>query len=374
MEPLDTRVGLQNIGNTCFLNAVLQALRLCPAIGKIFLGDTLVPREGSRKRDILPGFQTLMKDLWRQAPEPNERPVMVPHGFFQTLMRVLHDTDDDWYRRGQQADAAEALQYVIDSLHDATYRRVIMNVRGAAKNEEEKSQIKALESWAQFYSKEYSPLIDNFYGQSQVRVTCGTCGNVSERYEPWLILKVPIPGSEQAGGPAPTLDTCIRAAFEPETLEDYHCDKCKKATRAEMTTQISRLPPYLILAIKRFTNAGHKVRGKIAWNLDATDFGGVVAFQRNPFGETRLERKYATVSVIEHIGGVQSGHYHMYNRQKEKWYNYDDSSVRLVTPEQVVNEDSYTMIMVPKQHMSDMYAEFEGVIERFRQANTKTAP
>jgi len=365
---MDTRIGLQNLGNTCFLNVVLQALRLCPAVGMIFLSDTLQPREGSKKRDLLPGFQTLMKDFWRKAPAANEHPVMVPHGFFQTLTRVLRETDDDWYHHGQQADAAEALQYVIDSLHDTLYRRVQMNVRGTASSIEEKSQMKALQSWAQFYSKEYSPLVHNFYGQSKVSVTCDTCGTVSDRYEPWLMLKAPIPGSDVVGGPAPNLDACIRAAFAPETIADYHCDTCKKASQAQMTTQISRLPPFLMIALKRFTNAGHKVRGKIAWNLDSTQLGGVLAFHRNPFDDSRLEKEYATVSVIEHWGSVHGGHYHMYNRQNANWYNYDDSSVKLTPPEQVVNEDSYIMIMVPKANMEELYGNFDSKIAAFRNA------
>lgn len=366
MEPLDTRIGLQNLGNTCFLNVVLQALRLCPAIGTIFLGDTITPRAASKKRDLLPGFQTLMKDFWKRAPEPTETPVMVPRGFFQILFQVLRDTDDDWYRHGQQADSAEALQYVLDGLHDATYRKVVMNVLGAAKTEEEKSQIKALESWAQFYGKEYSPFVNSFYGQSQVKVTCDECKTVSERYEPWMMLKAPIPGSDVAGGPAPNLDRCIQAAFETETLDDYHCNKCAKACRAHMESRISRLPPYLIIALKRFTNTGHKVRGKIMWDVDRTDLSSVLAFERNPFGSEKLEKEYETVSVIEHIGGVGGGHYHMYNRQLGNWFNYDDNSVRKVAPEVVVNEDSYIMIMVPKNAKMKMYSEFQTVIDSFR--------
>jgi hypothetical protein len=59
----------------------------------------------------------------------------------------------------------------------------------------------------------------------------------------------------------------------------------------------------------------------------------------------------------------------MHNRQKEKWYNYDDSSVRQVPPEQVVNDDSYIMIMVPKENLEPMFKEFQEVIERFRAAS-----
>ena len=363
-----SRIGLANIGNTCFLNVVLQALRLSPAIGELFLSNPTVmiePRIESTRGRLLRAFQILIRDFWKHVPVGNSNR-LIPHGFFHSLHNVLRSTENDWYRPGQQADAAEALQYILDSLHDAMYKAVVMDVVGHAHNKSEAKQLKALESWAQFHRKEYSPIIGHFYGQTQASITCKKCGNVSERYEPWLMIKAPIPGANVVGGPAPTLSTCLDAAFTSEDIDDYHCDTCKQKGAATMSTRISRLPPTLILSIKRFTNENHKVRGRIAWDLENTDFTPWMAFPRDPFGDNSALPVYESYAVIEHHGSSHGGHYRMYARQIDEWFEYDDSSVQPVTPDTVITADSYIVFMTLKRSVETQNKEFAGHIAAIR--------
>lgn len=365
---MEDRVGLANIGNTCFLNVVLQALRHSPPINTIFLNNlNIIPREESDRKQILSAFQTLLRDLWTIRAPPGSRPSLVPRGFFHSLHTVLRETDDYWYRPGEQCDAAEALQYILDSLHGAMYRRVRMEVAGIAATDEEQSHVKAMKSWADFFSREYSPIVSNFNGQYQIKVTCNNCGNVSERYEPWLMIKAPIPGAEVVGGPAPSMKTCLDAAFESETIDDYACDKCKSKQRATKSERISRLPPVTILSIKRFTNAGHKVRGLIPWDLNSLDFAPWLAFARDPFSNAAYLSDYITYAVIEHHGSTFGGHYRMYARHNDDtWNEYDDSSVTLVTPDRVITSDSYIMLMMPKANMEYMKMTMESTIQKYR--------
>ena len=370
---MEDRVGLANIGNTCFLNVVLQALRHSPPINTIFLTDRdIVPREESDRKGILSGFQTLLRDFWTVRAPPGARPSLVPRGFFHSLHTVLRETEDYWYRPGEQCDAAEALQYILDSLHGAMYRKVRMEVSGSAGSAEEESQVKALKSWAEFFSREYSPIVSNFNGQHQIKITCTNCGNVSERYEPWLMIKAPIPGANVVGGPAPTMKACLEAAYEPETIDDYACEKCKSKQKATKTEAISRLPPVVILSIKRFTNAGHKVRGLIPWDLDCLDFAPMLAFGRDPCSNTAYNSEYATYAVIEHHGSTFGGHYRMYARHGDGWNEYDDSSVYAVPPERVVTPDSYVMLLMPKKTMAAMTAEMDAAIANYRRRMTES--
>jgi len=366
METLDTRIGIANLGNTCFLNVILQMLRLCPAITDIMLPNSIRIREHSKKGELFSGLQTLIRDFWRTAPGANDHPVLVPRGFLQSLHRVIQECDCDWYRPGQQCDSAEALQFILEGIHDSIYKCVEMRIKGDAMTDEERSHNKSIQSWIDFYAKEYSPIIQTFHGQSQIRIECYVCENVSERYEPWLMLKAPIPGSQKAGVTAPTLHDCIRTCFHSETIDDYACDRCKKSTRAEMRTSISRFPKFLILSLKRFTNSNQKVRGKIEWDLDNIDFGRVAAFRRDPFGNPHFTTKYRTVAVVEHWGSSHGGHYLMYNRQGEKWYRYDDNSVSEVAPDEVVNQDSYIALLVPNNSFDQIYKEQKTAIDMWR--------
>lgn len=366
---LEKQIGLANLGNTCFLNVVLQALRMSPPINDIFLTKQDVTlRTGSKKHEMVTAFQTLIRDFWKINKQEGVIPTLIPRGFLHSLHNVLRDTDDDWYRRGQQADAAEALQYILDSLHDGMYRRVKMDIHGQSASREEMSQIKAIESWASFFSKEYSPIVQNFYGQTQICIRCDTCENVSERYEPWLMIKAPIPGADVEGIPVPTLDACIEAAFASESIEDYHCDICKAKTRATMSTRISRLPLITIVTVKRFTNAGHKVRGKIDWDVTKTDYSSVMAFHRDPFSDSRAAPVYETFAVIEHHGSTHGGHYRMYAKQDDDWFEYDDNSVRNVHPDTVVTADSYIALMIPKARVKEMHAQFDKVVQKYLEA------
>jgi ubiquitin carboxyl-terminal hydrolase 19 len=114
-----------------------------------------------------------------------------------------------------------------------------------------------------------------------------------------------------------------------------------------MTTRISRLPPITIVTVKRFTNAGRKVRGTIDWNLSETDYSPYMAFRRDPFSDTRRPPIYETFAVIEHHGSSRGGHYRMYAKQ-DTWFEYDDDSVRNVHPDSVITADSYIAFMMPK--------------------------
>lgn len=368
MEPFHTTIGLANVGNTCFLNVILQALRIAPPMVQMTLTDLEHPiqlREESKKRELVVAFQTLMQDFWKAKIPAGRQPTMIPRGFVHAFYNVLRANDDDWHHPGEQSDAAEVLQYILESMHDGMYKKVHMEVVGDAVSSEDNQQMKAIQSWADYHSKEYSPIIHNFYGQSQITVECTNCGNKNQRYEPWLVIKAPIPGSTMPGSPAPSLQTCLASAFDSETIEDYACEKCKDKHKATITSRISRMPDVLFVSLKRFTNSAHKVRGCISWDLNSTNFKDFTAFRRDPFTNTTCDPEYETFAVIEHLGGLRGGHYRMYARQGD-WYMYDDSSVLIVPPERVITEDSYIACMIPKRKSESMRKHMNDLITRAR--------
>ena len=387
---LYTLIGLANLGNTCFLNSILQCLRLNPAIASIFVrpgGMRL--RTDAPVAPLVTAFQTLMRDFWRVTPPANTNPTMVPRGFFQILKTTLVDTDVYWYTPGQQSDAGEAIQYLLDSLHEGLFFEPTMNIKGYATTPEEASQIRAIEAWMNSwsnkvpgaYKKGYSPIVRNFYGQTITCIQCDTCKNVSEQFQPWAVLKVPIPGADVIGAGAPDIDACLREAFHQDTIPDYSCTECNKraGTKDERSVatrfdRLSKVPPVLFLQYKRTIfikerAAQTKVRCKIACDLDKVDLTPYMAYSRNPFTNELISDVppiYEVSAIVEQMGSAQGGHYICYVRQKDQWVEYDDSTTTPVDASRVNTQDSYILMLTLKREVPEDTRQFEADILAYR--------
>jgi ubiquitin C-terminal hydrolase len=241
------------------------------------------------------------------------------------------------------------------------YFKIDMHIRSSY--EDTSSEYNALNSWVKYHSKEYSPLVDIFTGQSRNRIVCSECKNASEVFEPWLMLKPVVP---KITTPISFTD-CMNATFIPETMEDYQCDKCNKRTLATLETAITRTPPITIIAFKRFNNLGRKIRGLINWNIDELDLRPWMAFDSSPFTRHQKLPIYETYAVIEHNGSMQGGHYHMYSREsKNNWVEYDDTGISDVSPERVVSADSYIVFLISKEVRDAEIGRMEKIINVLR--------
>jgi ubiquitin C-terminal hydrolase len=335
----EAKHGLANVGNTCYLNSAFQALRFMKPFTDYFgkAAWTAHRHEDRKGYEMAGHVAELVVAL--QAPGDN---MINPTKFVRSFLEVAQNFNDE-IRYGAQADAAEAIQILLDGLHTQQAREVRMDITGTATTQEQREMIKSLESWATFFRKEYSPLVDAFYGQTQTTVVCASCKARSTRYEPWGVLKAPIPGAETAGNAAPTLRECIASAFAAETLDDYACDACKKKGPARMEHAISRYPKHLILSLKRFTNTGAKVRARIPYDENNVDIAEWRAWasQGSP--------KYRVVSTVEHMGSSRGGHYVMRGRHghsgDSQWYLYDDGSVSVSSLGGGAGPDTYVLFL-----------------------------
>jgi ubiquitin C-terminal hydrolase len=324
------------VGNTCYLNSAFQALRFAGPFASLF-GDNKWARYAHPERngaDLAKETASLVQAL--QAPGDG----MVHSAKFARAFIQFAQEINDEIRYGAQADAAEAIQILLDGLHTQLAREVRMEINGSPHTSDHEELIKSLESWAGFFRKEYSALVDAFYGQTQSRVICGSCNAKSTRYEPWSVLKAPIPGAEKAGSPAPTLQECLRATFAAETIDDYACDACKKRGPARIEHAISRFPSHLILSLKRFTNTGAKVRARIPYDENSIDFSAWRAWT-----SIQEPQRYRVVSTVEHLGSSRGGHYIMRTRTPTEWLIYDDGSVSPSSSGGAAAPDTYVLIL-----------------------------
>jgi ubiquitin C-terminal hydrolase len=330
------------LGNTCFLNAAVQSLRYCPELVAYFHRDEYKQHlKADRKMGpLVEETADVFKGMWRD--DVRVRASMTPRGFVGTAARLCQDSAYDTLVSGGQQDSSEFLAFLLEAIHAGVARTVKMEIVGQARSKFDEVHIKSLESWASFYNKEFSPIVDNFFGQTMTTTTCNSCKAKSTRFEPWMMLKVPVPASG-----ATTLDECISKAFETETLYDYACDGCKTKGQATLEHAISRLPPHLIIVMKRFENSGNKLRNTVAFNPDNVNLLRWVGF---PGVMRNAKPTYSSYAMIEHHGCSRGGHYISYAKHNNQWLCYDDNSVSPTSTDSIVNNDTYVVLLTRKEY------------------------
>jgi ubiquitin C-terminal hydrolase len=342
--------GLGNIANNCYLNSAFQALRHVRPFAELFKGDAWSTYSRPERRGYALANQTasLMKAIWAEEPDPSPRHLLIPSDFVRTFVTYAQKCGIDEIQFGRQADAAEALQLLLDGLHTQISREVTMRVTGSPTKPDRIEYKQSIESWATFFHKEYSKILDIFYGQTKATLRCTKCDHTSTTYVPWGTLKVDIPGATIPGTPAPPQKDCIAAHFAPELLDGYRCDGCKEAGCTEKKQTISRFPPYMILINKRFTNAMQKVRARLPYEEDDIDFSDYIAW-RSVQKETAAH--YRVISTIEHLGGTRGGHYIMRTRDdyvegaEPSWLIYDDAKHHPSPIGGAATPDTYVLIL-----------------------------
>ncbi|XP_013182377.1 PREDICTED: ubiquitin carboxyl-terminal hydrolase 20 isoform X1 [Papilio xuthus] len=104
-------VGLQNMGNTCYMNAALQALSNSQPFTSYFLecAAAVTVLAGDKKPGLSRAYQKLIKEMWSKKT----RGYLVPNGILYGIRNVY-----PMFRGYHQHDTQEFLRCFMDQLHE----------------------------------------------------------------------------------------------------------------------------------------------------------------------------------------------------------------------------------------------------------------
>lgn len=288
-----------NIGNSCYLNSVLQLL-----LNQLpFLYYFANLKTDSKTSKLVLLIQHLVK-----LQISNETKVINPFIF----KRELAKSCDYLFNNFHQQDAHEAVVTILDIIHETTKDDELFHKASKkySKQMESESIKQSFKAWKETAKKfGYSFITDYFTGQIKAITICDHCNHRTTRYENFNNLTLQIPQNNVS------VVDCIKNYIQVEKLPDYKCDHCNKRDTTRKRTTLWKFPTVLIICFKRFD--GQK---RLNFEIEMEEKIGF-QFNNNYYN-------YNLTVAIDHIGHrANSGHYTALLKRNGNWYIADDESV-----------------------------------------------
>jgi len=149
-----------------------------------------------------------------------------------------------------------------------------------------------------------------------------------------------------------------------EKEDAWHCPNCKALRRATKQLSLSRLPPVLLIQLKRFSFQGpftNKLETLVEFPLKGLDLSGYMPRSGGQEGDRsqavsssepiRLEDpraqvppyKYDLYAVTNHFGSLSQGHYTAFIASKGSWVYCDDSRLTNAEGKEIVAKPAYIL-------------------------------
>jgi ubiquitin carboxyl-terminal hydrolase 22/27/51 len=180
---------------------------------------------------------------------------------------------------------------------------------------------------------------NTFKGMMESDIVCTKCNSCFSTFDPILDISLGVKRENVEMG---SLGECLARFIRKEKLSSFYtCKKCNQKVIATKQMIIKSLPPVICFHLKRFeqmeelshhsTKIDHFV--EFPKNIDMS------AYTVNP----QKKMVYKLISIVEHRGNMDSGHYVSYIKQNGNWWLFDDARILRITEKDVAKCNAYLL-------------------------------
>jgi ubiquitin carboxyl-terminal hydrolase 8 len=281
---------------------------------------------GTFKKKLNKKAESLILLEWNKLRELiwSENCIISPGGFLSSVQKVAKIKDKTLFTGFAQNDLIEFLTFVIDCFHTAIFREVDMKITGETITETDKLAKSCFGMMKNMYKKEYSELLNIFYGIHVSKISTPENEYLSSAPEPFLTLDLPLPMESQRNNKTCSILECLDQYTKVEVLDGdnkYETDAGNKVV-AHKQILFWSLPEVLIISIKRFSNAIKKNQSLVNFPLAGLDMSKYVV------GYDKESYVYDLYGICNHGGSVFGGHYTAAIKNANgKWYSFNDQQI-----------------------------------------------
>ena len=396
--------GLDNLGNTCYLNSIIQTFANIELFKKFLLNNTYLDFFMHKMDQIqTPDFKIKLHTLY-------DSPIYQFYRLINTIYTGSVDSEslkpttlkkklglkNSMFKSSQQQDAQEAFTILIEMMHMEIAQDVSTNSSNSYLDTTNTDPSPLQKACINFWSREYSPLYEIFHGMYLNTRICTECNHVSTEYNPNLFLGLDIPVKQLSITDEKLFDDfditnfidinckmksiridskikeemckhldentinlikeqyllitstnsmydindCIQDFASTKIIDDVKCPGCSNKCPCSSKNELVIPPKVLCVHIKRFNNNLSKKNNHITFPFDL-DISSILS--------TNLDSnkfKYKLKSVINHSGySANFGHYYTYAYSSihEKWLNFNDEIVTELRDSQICTNNAYLL-------------------------------
>jgi ubiquitin carboxyl-terminal hydrolase 8 len=322
--------GLANIGSTCYINSIIQLL----GHSQPFVIFLLSKNFDNNNNNILVSkeLKEIFDLIWIQHHS------LKPNKFLNALQKNF-----DFINVNFQQDIHEILLLLLNKINEELKINNLVSYKKFNYNQKVLQNLgnKCDKEWYEYHKKEYSEIIDLFYGQIINQIKCN-CNQISHSYDFFSILQIEIPKNDTNIN----LNDCIKSYFSSFFLNDnekkeWKCDKCNLYDKSKKVAKIWKMPPILLISIKRFeyNNNAFVKNDKdidIPFELDLDQY--IIS--------NNTHTKYKYVGSAIHLGRSNFGHYISIFKKNTEFTVIDDQNINNINEENGINliKKSYVLL------------------------------
>lgn len=347
--------GFRNLGNSCYMNVILQIILRIPELQSYLLTDHH-NRLKHRTTDQVYCCACELIDILQSNSPLNPTPLgdrskthdsISPVGFLYSLWLNSGDSED--FAGYRESDAHECLLACLNQLHTAT--QVLNNHHPTGSTSA--TLITAGPTSTTDPTNCQCPIHLLFRCELSSHLVCGNCHKSSHKSDPILDISLEIGHLNHLQ--TLRLEDCLESFTKYERLKEkcYRCTECQVASpETTKSLKISQLPHILCIQLKRFEQHGNSsvkldkhVKFPLTLNMKPYCIDRTLDdVHPNPSNDPSDGFYYKLTGVVRHQGNVSSGHYQAIIYQDDQYFCFNDGLVNILRLKEVLEVEAYILV------------------------------